>query len=365
MRLTEGAMGASGRRYWYQTAVAAGNRYLHPRYWFDRDSLDWINVAKGIGIVLVVIGHFHPSSSPDYWDSTIAVIYSFHMSLFFTLSGYLYVHNKYPYKEFVEKKVKRLVYPFFSIALIYLIIKWLAARFDHVNYPVDAASVAALLYNPIASYVPLLWFVQALFIIFLVYPPLRRVLNGIAILCLFIVLNAVFGSKWPLIGRAMDSMPFFALGVVLRESRVVLVSTAGRRWSYPGAFGALFVAGCVMAFADGGRLTHDYLMQVFLGAAGSMMVMSLSNAICDSKKRGTARVLFHIGYYSMSIYLFHTLFESSARGVILHASHDASIPFLLVVLISVACGVIFPMALEKYGLRKWRMTRVALLGMAS
>jgi fucose 4-O-acetylase-like acetyltransferase len=61
-----------------------------------QDSLEWILIAKGIGIFLVVVGHFYPETSPDYWTQIKKVIYSFHMPLFFILSGYLYTHDKYP-----------------------------------------------------------------------------------------------------------------------------------------------------------------------------------------------------------------------------------------------------------------------------
>jgi len=83
---------------------------------------DWILIAKGIGILLVVIGHFNPESSPTYWTNLRSVIYSFHMPLFFLLSGYLYSHGKYTYKQLLSNKIKRLVYPFVSIAFLFLLV---------------------------------------------------------------------------------------------------------------------------------------------------------------------------------------------------------------------------------------------------
>ena len=72
-----------------------------------RSSTDWVVIAKGIGIILVVIGHFHPDTSPLYWSDIRVIIYSFHMPLFFVLSGYLYVNGKYVYRELVKIKVRR------------------------------------------------------------------------------------------------------------------------------------------------------------------------------------------------------------------------------------------------------------------
>ena len=43
----------------------------------------WIDCIKGIGIFLVVLGHIYKDNYIGQW------IYSFHMPLFFMLSGYL------------------------------------------------------------------------------------------------------------------------------------------------------------------------------------------------------------------------------------------------------------------------------------
>lgn len=47
-----------------------------------------IDIAKGIGIILMVIGHFN-----DLDRTTSHLIYSFHMPLFFIFSGY-FLKNK-------------------------------------------------------------------------------------------------------------------------------------------------------------------------------------------------------------------------------------------------------------------------------
>jgi len=54
--------------------------------------LDWIDIAKGIGIILVVLGH---TLVPQVRETGFAgflwiFIYNFHMPLFFFLSGYLF-----------------------------------------------------------------------------------------------------------------------------------------------------------------------------------------------------------------------------------------------------------------------------------
>ena len=72
----------------------------------------WIDIAKGILILLVIIGHCEVGSCVKY------VIYSFHMGAFFFLSGLTFSAKNNP-KVFVTKKVKSLLLPycFFSVLL--------------------------------------------------------------------------------------------------------------------------------------------------------------------------------------------------------------------------------------------------------
>ena len=58
---------------------------------------EWVDNIKGMAILLVVIGHVIDGfelngiyGSAKYAWNTIDLIYSFHMPLFFMISGYLY-----------------------------------------------------------------------------------------------------------------------------------------------------------------------------------------------------------------------------------------------------------------------------------
>lgn len=69
----------------------------------------WVDTAKGIGIILVVIGHIYEGLPKDF-------IYIFHMPFFFFLSGYLH-HADSNKRVFLYKKVASLIVPY----TIYLI----------------------------------------------------------------------------------------------------------------------------------------------------------------------------------------------------------------------------------------------------
>ena len=80
---------------------------------------DIVDIAKGIGIFLMVIGHTGIPLPLRIW------IYSFHMPLFFFISGFFYKRDKYGIGSFVKARCKTLVIPYF----IFLVITFLWFRF--------------------------------------------------------------------------------------------------------------------------------------------------------------------------------------------------------------------------------------------
>lgn len=76
-----------------------------------------IDVLKGIGIILVVIGH---SGCPE---QLINIIYMFHMPLFFIASGYLLNPQKLiNVKSCAKRKIESLYFPFIKYSLLFLIL---------------------------------------------------------------------------------------------------------------------------------------------------------------------------------------------------------------------------------------------------
>lgn len=87
---------------------------------YSNDRIVWVDTAKGLGIILMIIGHLDPPGSFLHrW------IYSFHMPLFFILSGFVFNWKKYSsvsYRTFFRKKSKQLLLPYFKIALCCFVI---------------------------------------------------------------------------------------------------------------------------------------------------------------------------------------------------------------------------------------------------
>ena len=79
----------------------------------EKERILWIDYTKSICIYLVVLGHtLIPQPMTDF-------IYTFHMPLFFFLSGCLFSFEKNPtFEGFITKRFKRLMIPYLWINLI-------------------------------------------------------------------------------------------------------------------------------------------------------------------------------------------------------------------------------------------------------
>ena len=76
--------------------------------------IQWVDIAKGITIILMIIGHTGIPRSISNW------IFSFHMPLFFIMSGLTTNWGKDSFSSFVMRRVRRILYPFIWYSLIML-----------------------------------------------------------------------------------------------------------------------------------------------------------------------------------------------------------------------------------------------------
>lgn len=168
-----------------------------------------IDIAKGITIFLMVLGH-------NIFNSIISEkIYIFHMPLFFFLSGFFI--KKEPFVEFVQNKIKRLILPF--------IFYWLFIRIWNCIFIFITNGLSA---DAIKDYINSerffpnsgsLWFLISLFSVcvvsyFLIFK--IRTLYVIVILILFNIIAYTLPNVqgvFPLYyGQSMLVLPFFVFG---------------------------------------------------------------------------------------------------------------------------------------------------------
>lgn len=123
----------------------------------DRNSN--IDLVKGIGIILLIIGHISDGNLQK-------VIYSFHMPLFVVISGFLFT---YPLDKrgFIIQRAKSLLYPYVSFNLILLLIGVIhyVTGFPVWFFGNSRSAVAAVLSFVCGKGISVTWFLSFLFLI--------------------------------------------------------------------------------------------------------------------------------------------------------------------------------------------------------
>ena len=80
--------------------------------------LNYINNLKATAVLLVILGHSIQYTNSKYDNDFIfKFIYSFHMPLFFFVSGFLLGYTKR--ENFISKRIKNLLIPFLAWAIFY------------------------------------------------------------------------------------------------------------------------------------------------------------------------------------------------------------------------------------------------------
>lgn len=184
---------------------------------------NWIDIAKGIGIILVILGHTCPGK-------TSHAIFLFHMPLFFIISGYLFNFEKYQnnFLALVKTSAKRLILP---VLIIYFIF-----------YPFNQASLPSLIYGSgkhlelsgfnISAIEYSAWFLYCLFVVRILLWTLIKLGSKLSInkFLLFIAsfLCALLGSKlgevfffpWSF-DIALVALYLAYVGYLLRENNIM------------------------------------------------------------------------------------------------------------------------------------------------
>ena len=194
---------------------------------------EWIDFAKAIGIFLVFIGH---SELPE---SLRLRIYMFHMPLFFIISGFLWNvegNKNLSFADFLKKKFKAYVIPYFKIAIVCLLIRGVlfnAITLDSVTY---WSTLVKYIYGILifsrgsVDYLPScspIWFLTCLFcaeVIFYWIMKLKKpMLCIIACFLIAFVINGRSRLVWN-IDTAITVIPFLYIGMMMRKYMQELTS---------------------------------------------------------------------------------------------------------------------------------------------
>jgi len=304
--------------------------------------LGWVDAAKGICIILVVLMHSTLGVEKAIGAETSLHAFidwarPFRMPDFFLISGlFLASRIDRPWRAYLDTKV---------VHFAYFYVLWLTIQFA-LKAPgmVGEIGAAATLESYLWSFVDpfgTLWFIYLLAVFFVVSKLLRdvpkaAVIAGAALLHVF---APVTGSV--LLDEFSDRFVFFYLGYALAPA-VFAYAERVARWPALPVAAALAAWAALNAIAVQSGITHVRGPDFIFSFAGIAAVIAVSVLLAGSLP---GRVLAYCGLHSIAIYLAFTVFMGPTRVLMLKAG-GAEAP-VLVALAATLAGVVGSLAMRR------------------
>lgn len=269
------------------------------------------------------------------------------MPLFSFLSGYVYAHRPFQGHAvaFIQGKAQRLLLPMLTLGTFFAIVQSMT---QGANARVTQWALLHIL--PVAHF----WFLEALFIVFLIVLGLEA--------CRVLSKPLGFSVVWGIsvmLQRFMDVPPYFALDGVVYLMPFFLAGLACKRFELDSktsrsvAMATLIVAATWLwvLWEPHPSPTKDTLLPG--------LVVGLSSAFLLLRSGWRSPWLAYVGSYSFAIYLLHVFFTAGSRISFtqLHLTNTYAL-----LLLGTTFGVFGPIAAAMVIRRSGRLTRWLLGG---
>lgn len=312
---------------------------------------NWLDFAKGIAILLVVIGHalqyyLYPNAFNE--ELSWRCIYSFHMPFFFILSGIASSFSRTSQFElkFVLNKSRRLMLPFFcwatiDYALMYLVI----GGGNYVKYFITPSHG--------------LWYLWALFFIVILHSLIitlskrtnLRIVKSVVIYVLLICISNIASGKFGLVEISRYYI-FFSFGYYLKVLGVIDYVISRRFLS-----NTILIICIVIWYILFNWYSYDtnpyieWIIRTFLALSGSISALLISIRLADINYVKAS--VEKLGTNTMGIYAVNSYVIYALAIIFSHTLWCFPIAVILDVIISLAISLI---------LNKINVSRKLLLG---
>lgn len=300
-----------------------------------------LDIAKGIGISLVVFGHVINGltaarivGTQDFIQNIYYIIYTFHMPLFFFLSG-LTVERSLAKgtTNFLKGKAATIIVPYVVWSVLQGLSQTVAS--DSLNNPFKIQYILDIYISPIGHF----WFLYSLMICHLI----AAAVSGRQAFLIGVAIIALVASQYStgLIAQTGYHFAFYAAGVVLHRG-MSLLPTDWRR-AVPAGIAAL--AACValdliVAPYINWRYSHPAVIPAAaLGLTGVLLISRIPAAWTISQ------VAAYAGRLSLSIYVMHVMACAGARIFLL----KAGVPHIpaVYIIVGTLSGIMLPMIIHE------------------
>lgn len=314
----------------------------------------WGDYAKAIGIILVVYGHVARGvlnaglPMDENWFVLVdSIIYSFHMPLFFFLSGLFFYDSliKRGKTGLIFTKVDTIIYPFIIWSLLQGLCEVVLS--NYTNGQVTLGEVLSFAWQPRAQF----WFLYALFLVFVVCSFIYVLIDRRYFLLWLVFFGVLYVFKQHLslnlvTNFILGNVVFFALGIWFNEIKGFFEARVTESLLF---FGALFLIGQYLFHIT-------FMLNYTIGGLAVLALAVVSiffiTAFSMYLDRGRHNWLLFIGASSMTIYLMHILAGSGTRVILSKflGVDTTAVHLVLGTLIGLAAPLLAQIVIKHYNL---------------
>lgn len=313
------------------------------------------------GILLVILGHsgFEEPIVAENLKALDTWIYSFHMPLFFFISGYLYSLTNKSFCDiqpgkFLKKKFIRLYIPYIVLGLIVFGIKFGMSGLMGASRKYSLGDFLLMFIAPRwqNSTMGYLWFIATLFYVFVVITAIGRLkINLRKGWAAIIVILVGWGVRYCLPEQnwiklfnfyaLMWYVPFFVIGIQYQCHEQIASKLISPSWTRTNVLFILTLIGTFLLL-ESVDTPIKYLWKVLFAVIGIFFSMSLCNLLLESE---TIRIyILPFGDITYTIYLMSFFGQYTAKVLAVNILH-LSWPFW--VLSMFIGGLLFPLVVYK------------------
>lgn len=280
-----------------------------------------ISFMQAFGIILVVAGHStYQLGHAGHVPSICRWLYTFHMPLFFFISGYLLKYSNtrkgiqlsdmpaLGKDGFITGKARRLLVPYVIISSVVFIPKTMMSAIALRPVDMSVWSYLGMLLYPHTNVIGYFWFLPSLFLIFcMAYIAAKtkaKTNDSLLIVCLIAVSIVNPGTGFLGMDSALYNAVFFAAGYMFRKH---MLETVVGRHSATAAAVTFTVSVALMYAPDTGI---RYLLTSFNGILMSVALAHLYIA-------GKMRFLDHLDGATYTIYLLSWFPQVASQQILM------------------------------------------------
>ncbi|WP_295578966.1 acyltransferase family protein [uncultured Oscillibacter sp.] len=276
--------------------------------------IEYIDIARGLAILLVVIGHNLENSMLGF-----KVIYSFHVPAFFFLSGIVFRPEKYKSGiEIIKDKAKRLLHPYFLFGFITMMV-YCTFRESSINALKCLLFANRYQMMEVPFNVPM-WFIPCLFLVLIEFYWIQKYIPQKLSFVIFLGCS-LLGYRTitqPILPWTLDSSLYYLLFFSLGHFSKKYIDLCKHKYCILLSF-IVFLSQFILYTNVQIPYLLKYLIETVCAMSGTVLLVAFSQYILFSKIFAAIlkRPLEYLGNNSLLILILHTPIRDWIVGILI------------------------------------------------